>query len=98
MKFDSSDVKTLDRSIRITAKDIEYFGYSDRCPKCADLQAGLSKTQKLHTDECRLRMYLCYETSDHPKWQNVRHWFEDEHAVTKDNIDAEGSPATPKPD
>ena len=59
MKLDSSDVKTLDRSIRITAKDLEYFGYSDRCPKCADLQAGLSKSQKLQTDECRLRMHLC---------------------------------------
>ena len=43
-------------------------------------------------------MYLCYETSDHPKWQNVRYWFEEEHAVTKDNVDAEGSPVTPKPD
>ena len=43
-------------------------------------------------------MYPCYKTSDHPKWQNVRHWFEDEHAVTKDNIDDERSPVIPKPD
>ena len=67
LKFDSSDVKKLDRSIRITAKDLEYFGYSDNCPRCADLQAGISNSAKHHTDECRLRMYLCYRTSDHPK-------------------------------
>lgn len=37
-KFDSSDVRTPDRSIRITAKDLVYFGDSDRCPTCEDLQ------------------------------------------------------------
>ena len=33
-----------------------------------------------------------------PKRQNEHHWFEVEHAVTKDNADAEGSPVTPEPD
>ena len=44
-KFDSSDVKKLDRSIRITSKDLEYFGYSDGCPRSMDLQAGHSKSK-----------------------------------------------------
>ena len=37
---------------------------------------------------------MCYKTSDHPKWQNVRHWFADD----KKSIDVEGAPETPKPD
>ena len=41
---------------------------------------------------------MCYKTSDHPKWQHVRHWFEDEHAIDKKSIDGEGAPKTPKPD
>ena len=28
----------------------------------------------------------------------MRHWFEDDHAINKKNIDSEGAPATPKPD
>ena len=28
----------------------------------------------------------------------VRHWFEDDHAIDKKNIDSEGAAATPKPD
>ena len=43
-------------------------------------------------------MYTCYKTADHPKWQSVRHWFEDEHAIDKKSIDAEGAPKSPKPD
>ena len=41
---------------------------------------------------------MCYKTSDHQQWQNVRHWFEDEHAIDKKSIDVEGAPETPKPD
>ena len=39
-----------------------------------------------------------YETSDHPKWQSVRHWLEDVHAMDRKNIDGKGVPVTPKPD
>ena len=46
LKCNSSDIKTLDGSIRITAKDFEYFGYSELCPRCRDLQAGNAKTTK----------------------------------------------------
>ena len=50
LKFDSSDIKTLDRSIRITVKDLEYSGYSERRPRCRDLQAGNVKTTKSQSD------------------------------------------------
>ena len=63
-----------------------------------DLQAGHSKSTKLHNDECRLRMYMCYKTPDHPKWQSVRHLVEDEHAINRKSIDTDGAPQTPKPD
>ena len=43
-------------------------------------------------------MCMSYRTSDHHKWQNVRHWFEDEHAIDKKIIDVEGAPETPRPD
>ena len=41
---------------------------------------------------------MCYKTSDIPKLQKMRHWFEDEHAIDKKSIDVEGAPETPKPD
>ena len=75
--FDNSEVQKLDRQIRITQKDIEQFGYTENCPKCTDLQRGKIITSKPHSQECRLRMYLHYKESNHPKWLAVRHLLED---------------------
>ena len=84
------DVPKLDKQIRITMKDLQTFGFSDRCPRCAELRAGNSNTQKHHSQECRLRLYLCFQSSDHPKWQAVRHFFQDSEPNAK-NVDAEGA-------
>ena len=60
-KFVSDDVKKLDKQLRITIKDLTDFGYSEQCPRCADLQAGIPNTWKKHSDYCRLRLYMCYK-------------------------------------
>ena len=46
----------LPKQQRITAADIDKFGYTDRCPRCTDLQAGIHGSKKMPSDECRLRM------------------------------------------
>ena len=47
-------------------------------------------------------MYLAYKESNHPKWQAVRHIFEDptdgDSKLRKGDVDAEGSAVTPKAD
>ena len=58
---------TLDQQIRITTKDLRAFGYTPGSPTCADIQAGRLKTDKKHSVECRTRIYLHYEETNHPK-------------------------------
>ena len=41
---------------------------------------------------------MCYKESDHPKWQGVRHMFEDNTDFAPEKVDAEGAPETPKPE
>ena len=67
-------VKEPDKlDIRISMKDLYQYGYSPDCPKCADLEKGLKKSYKDHSDSCRLRMYLQWQTHDDPKYLKVRH-------------------------
>ena len=95
--FDKSEVKRLDRQLRITKGDIDQFGHSDNCPKCRDLKAGKLSTTRLHSDECRLRFYLSFKESNHAKWQAVKHFFEDQDSNPKfqsEHVDKEGASAT----
>ena len=53
---------------------------------------------KLHSDQCRVRIYLHFKETNHPKWQAVKHLFEDHDADPQfkpDQVDGEGAPATP---
>ena len=84
--------KQLERQIRITATDLNNFGYTDHCPKCRDLQAGIFDTNAQHSTDCRLRIYLQYKESNHPKWKFVKHLFDDsdEKSFSKRSVDPEG--------
>ena len=96
--FDKDEVKKLDRQLRITKVDIDQFGLSDDCPKCADLRRGKMTTTKLHSDSCRLRFYLQFKEANHPKWKAVKHLFEDHDDSPKfqsQQVDKEGASATP---
>ena len=66
-KLDESSVKTIDKQLRITLKDLQEFGFTDGCPRCEAMQAGEYRTKKLHSEECRLRLYLPYQQTNHPK-------------------------------
>ena len=72
-----ADVSKLDKQLRITLKDLQDFGYSDKCPRCSDLQKGIFKTKRNHSTDSRMRIDLAYKDHDHPKWRAVRHLFED---------------------
>ena len=61
---------------RITEKDLRKYGYSDNCPRCTDLQRGLRKTQRHHSDECRLRVYQAWKDAEDPKYLKVKHIIE----------------------
>ena len=60
------------RRLRITMKDLGRYGYTGGCPRCADLEFGNVKTKKLHSEECRDRIYKEYEKSKHEKYTKVR--------------------------
>ena len=63
---------------RITEKDLRKYGYSERCPRCTDLQRGFRRTQKHHSEECRLRIYQSWKEADDPKYLKIRHLLEPE--------------------
>ena len=46
------------RRAPIKLADLEKFGYTDNCPRCAhSLQYGYGRTQMPHSEECRKRIY-----------------------------------------
>ena len=90
------DAKKVD--VRITANDIERFGYSDDCPRCKDLEVK-GKSYRHHNDACKLRFYLEFKEVNHPKWRMVKHLFEEkDDKFSASKVDAEGAAKTPKAD
>ena len=96
-KLTTEDTKQVD--IRITANDIERFGYSDDCPRCQDLE-GKGKSYRHHNDACRLRFYLEFKESNHPKWRAVKHLFDEDKDAkfSSAQVDPERAPKTPRAD
>ena len=72
----NQDGLSLDGQVRITAKDLRTYGYTTGCPRCTDIQAGRLKTNRHHSAECRLRIYLHYGETEHPKWKRYKHLLE----------------------
>ena len=50
----AAEVKKLDKTLRITMKDLQQFGFTDRCPRCSDLQKGVFRAH-----ECTTRIAGC---------------------------------------
>ena len=63
---------------RITDLDLKAYGFSDRCPRCRDIKRGFNKTQKHHTDECRLRIYKAWKDHGNKKYLKIKHLLEPE--------------------
>ena len=93
---DGPNVQKLDKQLRITLRDLHEFGFSDGCPRCAALQDGQFSTKKMHSQECRLRIYLHYKESDHVKWRAVKHLLEPDDKFSDAHVDLEGAHAAPK--
>ena len=89
-------MKVMDAQIRITQKDLNDFGYTENCPKCQDIIARRS-WKRSHSDECRLRLYMEYQRSEHPKWKAIRHLFDSEEKpqFAQGQVDVEGAARTP---
>ena len=83
---------TLDRQIRITMKDLKTHGFYGGCPRCADLESGNMRTNKHHSNECRLTMYKKFETTNDPKWRAVKHLLEkpEDRPVDADDTKKDG--------
>ena len=64
-------LKALQR-MKITRNDLLRYGYSEGCPKCADMRNGNLLTNKAHSDECRYRIYADFEANDDPKGRQVQ--------------------------
>ena len=63
--------EVLKAQIRITAKDIRVYGFTPDCPRCTDLRAVKKLSNNHQSDECRLRMYLSWESNNDPKYMAV---------------------------
>ena len=63
--------QALKAQIRITAKDVRTYGLTPDCPRCTDLRARRKQTNKEHSAECRLHMYLAWQSNDDPKYLAV---------------------------
>ena len=85
------------RRIRMTANDFKLFGHSDGCKRCDEMKRGVKISGTNHSDECRLRIYYQYKEHNHEKWQRVKHLIEGP-SFKPQELDAEGSPITPKAD
>ena len=88
------------QQLKIIQKDIDEFGHSDDCLKCADLKAGNHAIAKTHSHQCRLRFFAIAEEHNQPKWQAVQHLFEGQYQNPKfqpEQVDKEGAPVTPPP-
>ena len=75
--------QALKAQVRITAKDVRTYGCSPDCPRCTELRARRNQTNKEHPAECRLRMYLAWQSNDDPKYLTVK------HLIETDAVDAE---------
>ena len=94
-----SKLPSLPKQQRITVRDLEKYGFSERCPRCSDLQAGDANSKKHHSDECRLRLYMHWKDDNHWKWKTVSHLFgEEERKFSPSQVDLEQAPSSPVAD
>ena len=89
VEIDKHESQKLDKQLRITKSDLRQFGYTDECPKCADIEKGGDRSWLRHNDNCKIRLYLAFKESDHAKWKSVRHLFEDPE-FSQGDVDKEG--------
>ena len=88
--YDHRTQEALAKRVRITQGDLKKHGYSERCPRCADLLRGHHKTNKSQSDECRIRIYGEYETRDPAEWRLVTQQLKQkvsEHDARGDDIE-----------
>ena len=50
--------EVLAKRVRITQADLKKYGYSEGCPRCTDLSRGHQKTNKSHSEECGISIYV----------------------------------------
>ena len=98
VEIGDAGMKILDAQVRITQKDLDEFGYTTGCSRCEAIQAGSKKWKRSHNDECRLRMYMEYQRSEHPRWKAIRHLLaaDDHEKFAPGRVDVEGGSVTPK--
>ena len=81
LEGEQDDSMTARRNVihgRITEKDLRNYGFSEGCPRCNDLHRGFRRTQKHHSEACRLRIYQAWKDADDPKYLKIRHLIEPE--------------------
>ena len=73
---DAADDVHRNIHVCITEQDLRLRGYSERCPRCKELQRGQRNTAKHHSDECRLRIYQAWKDTEDKKYTKIRHLLE----------------------
>lgn len=61
------------KRVRITRKDLDKYGTTPGCPRCADLDYGNHRTKKAHDEACRKRFYDLFKAADNAKWSQAAH-------------------------
>ena len=87
------------RRIRITKADLDKYGFTSGCPRCADLQSGARDSTHNHSEDCRFRIYGEWEAKSDPKWILLSRQLESEYPkdeVREGEVDAEGHQRLPE--
>ena len=64
------------RQAKITTRDLVRYGYTSGCRRCDDLIAQVPHPNRNHSNECRFNTYMSWQQASDPKYEAVRHLFE----------------------
>ena len=64
------------KRVRITKRNIDKYGTTPGCPRCADLNFGNQRTKKTHNEACRKRFYALFKADSDAKWAQAAHAYQ----------------------
>ena len=78
------------RQAKITNRDLIRYGYTGGCRRCDDLLAQVPHPNRNHSHACRFNIYMSWQEHNDPKYEAVRHIFEQGAAapIVEDPLDA----------
>ena len=64
------------KRVRITKGEVDKYGATPGCPRCADLDFGNQRTKKTHNEACRKIFHDLFKTDSNAKWAQAAHEYQ----------------------